>query len=225
MNEMESARRLLTYARLFFKSSLKSANKTFSMSYGAASPLRKQRRIVHSEKSCKVIGDLRSLSYTHEKLHILHSSAPKERAGNCTEYAEIAIKHGCEMCVQNIWLAIHNLHKFLVLADTPNLSSLKLSEFWGYENRNFWVCDPWFNIHCKMYLYGQMVTSKSAKWKNEGKEIYFDGARETAIQWRHRLYSGKIRFTKMTDSNGSPTDGYKLRFSRYRPPQESCHIL
>ncbi|MET4692861.1 hypothetical protein [Endozoicomonas lisbonensis] len=225
MNEKDNARELLTYARLFFKDSLKSANKTFSMSYGTASPSRKQLRIDNSEKAFGVINDLRGLSCTHEKLNLLHSADPKKRAGNCTEYAEIAIRRGCEVRIPNIWLAIHDLHKLLVLADTPSLRSLALNEFERYEGLNFWVCDPWFNIYCKMHLYDQMMTSRSARWKNEGKEIHSPRGTETATQWRHRLHSGKIRFTRMTDSNGSPTRDYELYFSRYRPTREGCLIL
>ena len=225
MNEKENARQLLIYARLFFKHSLKSANKTFSTSYGTASPSRKQKRIDHSEKALRVIDNLRRLPCAYEKMNLLHSSDPRARAGNCTEYAEIAIKHGCEVRIPNIWLAIHDLHKFLVLADTSDLRNFTLNKLGQYEELNFWVCDPWFNIHCKMYLYGQMVTSKSARWKNEGKEIHSASITETAAQWGLRLYSGKIRFTRMTDSNGNPTSDYELHFSRYRPAPESCLIL
>ena len=89
-----------------------------------------------------------------------------------------------------------------------------MNDFRQYEDRGFWVCDPWFNIHCKIQFYGSMVISKSTQWENEGKEIY-DGdsvISAPATQWSHRLFHNKIQFIQMTDNNGKPTYGYELRF-------------
>ncbi|MCW7554782.1 hypothetical protein NX722_19595 [Endozoicomonas gorgoniicola] len=207
MNEMENARLLLDYSRLFFKDSFKTGNKIYSMSYGAAEPSRKLRRKNHSEISSDLIRDFRK-TYNRFSVHDFLGSLPREaRAGNCGEYVGVALKHGLENKIQNIWLVLHDKHEFLVLAADPGLNAmLTLSEFCQYENYNYWVCDPWFNIHCKMHLYGVMVNLKSTQWEYEGKEIQIDANyNEPATQWCQRLSIGTMVTFRMTDSSGQPT--------------------
>ena len=213
MHEMENARQLLTYARTFFKGSLKTSNKIFSSSYGVASETRKQRRIACAKKSGYVLSKLREHD-TRKSLHILYSCFPQDRAGNCCEYVDVAINHGVKLQVPNIWSVIHDLHQLLVLANTPGFNISTLSEFKRYEDNDFWVCDPWFNIHCRMHLYGLMIVSKSSQWQHEGKEIYLDnGTAEPASMLYPRLSLEKIEFTQMTDHEGKATNGWEQRLS------------
>ncbi|MET4709994.1 hypothetical protein [Endozoicomonas lisbonensis] len=214
MYEMENARQLLIYTRAFFKESLKSSIKTFSLSYGSASPFRKRRRVYDAEKSSEMICHLREHFDTNELLNVLHVLDPLDRAGNCHEYAMVAIDHGVQARIPNIWLVGQNLHQFLVLADSAGFNDLTVNEFCQYEDSSFWVCDPWFNIHCKMHLYHLMVMGKSTQWEHEGKEIYIDDNNtEPASVWSNRLLLEKMQFIKMTDSEGQPTDNWKTDFS------------
>ena len=59
MNEMTNSQLLLTCARQFFKGSLKTDNKFFSMSYGQASPQRKQKRLDDAKKANGGISQVR----------------------------------------------------------------------------------------------------------------------------------------------------------------------
>ena len=214
MYEMKNARQLLTYTRAFFKESLKSTNKTFSLSYGTASPARKQRRIYDAERSSELILHLRQHFDTKELVNVLHCLDPLDRAGNCFEYSIVAISYGVVTHVPNIWLASNNEHHFLVLADTASFNDLTVDGFRQYEKDDFWVCDPWFNIHCKMHLYRLMVIAKSTQWEHEGKEVYFDDNNsEPASIWINRLISEKMWFLKMTGSTGQPTDNQKWTLS------------
>ena len=209
MYEMDNARQLLIYTRAFFKVSLKSANKTFSLSYGTASTLRKQKRIDYAERSDELTSYLRSLCDTKKMLRILHSLSPLDRTGNCYEYSMVAINHGVETHIPNIWFASQSSHQFLVLADIASFNDLAVHEFRLHENNDFWVCDPWFNIHCKMHLYRLMAEIKSTQWGCEGKEIYIDdNTTEPAFIWVNRLLSEKMHFIKMTDSAGQPTNNW-----------------
>ena len=210
MNEMENARLLLDYSRLFLKDSFKTSNKIYSMFYGAAELSKKLRRRSHSEISSGLIRDFRE-KYNRFSIHDFLNSLPREaRAGNCGEYAGVALKHGFENKIKNIWLVVHDQHEFLVLAADPGLNAtLTLSEFFQYENYNYWVCDPWFNIHCKMHLYGLMVNLKSAQWEFEGKEIQVGiDNNERATQWCQRLFIGNMVALRMTDSSGQPNADY-----------------
>ena len=206
---MDNARKLLNYTRAFFKGSLKSANKTFSLSYGTASSTRKQRRIDNSEKSTELIRHLRSNYDTKQLMYALHALNPMGRAGNCSEYSTVAINYGVETHTPNIWFASQSVHEFLVLADTVSFNDLAVDEFWQFEEKDFWVCDPWFNIHCKMHLYYLMAVSKAAQWEYEGKEIYVcQDTLEPASIWVNRLVWDKTNFVKMTDSAGQPTSNW-----------------
>ena len=209
MYEMDNARQLLIYTRAFFKGSLKSCNKTFSLSYGTASTLRKRRRISYGEKSDELTGYLRSVCDTKIMLRILHSFSPRHRTGNCYEYSMVAINHGVKTHIPNIWFASQCSHQFLVLADIASFNDLAVDEFRLHENNDFWVCDPWFNIHCKMHLYYLMAVCKTAQWEYEGKEIYVcQDTTEPASIWVNRLLWDKTNFVKMTDSAGQPTSNW-----------------
>ena len=209
MNEMEHARLLLDHARLFFKGSFKTGNKTYSMSYGAAALSKKVARINY----CGVARDLtdyyRKTYNTAGSLQLLASCPQLARSGNCLEYCGIALKYGFENRIENIWMAIHEKHSFLILAADPGISvTLTLNEFCQYENYDYWVCDPWFNIHCRMHLYGMMANLKSAQWEFEGKEIYIDDHNsERATLWCQRLFIDDMTISRLTDNSGQPTAG------------------
>ncbi|MCW7554076.1 hypothetical protein NX722_15915 [Endozoicomonas gorgoniicola] len=174
-----------------------------------ASTLRKQRRIYHAERSGELVRYLRQNYDIKRLLHALHSFNSMDRVGNCFEYSIVAINHGVETHIPNIWLASQNLHQFLVLADTASLNDLAVDEFWQHEDNDFWVCDPWFNIYCKMHLYRLMTVIKSTQWEHEGKEIYIDDNNtEPASMWVNRLILRKMQFVKMTDSEGQPTNNW-----------------
>ena len=216
MNEMEHARFLRDYSRLFFKNSFKTSNKTYSMSYGTAMPSKKLARIHYCGVAINLIDHYRKTYDNFDSFHFLTSCPQQERAGNCHEYCGIALKYGFENSIENIWLANHEMHGFLILAADPGISAtLTLNEFCQYENYNYWVCDPWFNIHCRMHLYGLMANLKSSQWESEGKEIYRDDHNsERATLWCQRLFIDNMTFQRMTDNNGQPTDGLFDFFSR-----------
>ncbi|MCW7554783.1 hypothetical protein NX722_19600 [Endozoicomonas gorgoniicola] len=216
MNEMEHARFLRDYSRLFFKNSFKTSNKTYSMSYGTATLLRKMARINYSEVANDLVGYYRDTYDNFDTLQLLTSSPQLARAGNCEEYCGIALKYGFENRIENIWVADHEIHEFLILAADPGISAtLTLNEFCQYENCDYWVCDPWFNIHCRMHLYGLMANFKSCQWESEGKEIYKDVYNsERATLWCQRLFVNDMTIYRMTDNNGQPTDDLYDFFSR-----------
>ncbi|MCW7552168.1 hypothetical protein NX722_05805 [Endozoicomonas gorgoniicola] len=206
MNEMANAQLMLTYARNFFKGSLKTDNKVFSMNYGVASPQRKQKRLDNSEKASEAITKSRQY-HNIDALSLLSTIPPELRAGNCNEYTFVALQFGMAMKIPNIWLAEHEVHVFLVLADESKLKNdLPLKEFSQYGNDNFWVCDPWFNIHCKLDMYGPMATLQASRWSIAGKEVCsYECFQEPANQWCLRLFEGEIKFQRMTDSVGIAT--------------------
>ena len=216
MNEMEHARFLRDYSRLFFRNSFKTSNKTYSMSYGSAKRSKKIARITYSEVAGDLLQHCRKMYDNFDSLQLLTSCPQQERAGNCQEYCGIALKYGFENSIENIWLANHEMHGFLILAADPGISAtLTLNEFCQYETYNYWVCDPWFNIHCRMHLYGLMANLKSSQWESEGKEIYKDDYNsERATLWCQRLFIGNMTFRRITDNNGQPTDGLFDFFSR-----------
>ncbi|MET4694080.1 hypothetical protein [Endozoicomonas lisbonensis] len=205
MNEMTNAQLMLTYARNFFKGSLKTDNKVFSMNYGLASPERKQKRLDDAKKASAALR--RSRLYNNiDALSLLCSAPLEEKAGNCNEYTCVSLQLGMAMEFPNIWLAVHDCHVFLVLANESELKSeLALKEFNQYRNDDLWVCDPWFNIHCRLDMYGPMAIVQSSRWSIAGKEICSDYFQEPANQWYLRLFAGKIRFLRMTDSAGVAT--------------------
>ena len=206
MNEMTNAQLMLTYARQFFKGSLKTDNKFFSMSYGLASPQRKQKRLDNAGKAVKGITKLRQ-NHNIDLLSILSIIPPELRAGNCNEYTLVALQLGIAMKVPNIWLADHEFHVFLVLADeSMHYHKSSLRAFDQYENNDFWVCDPWFNIHCKLAMYGSMASLQSNRWSIAGKEIRTGYSQEPANLWCQRLFEGEMTFLIMTDSDGMTTD-------------------
>ena len=217
MKEMENSRLLLEYSRLFFKGSLKTDNKTYSLSYGSASEEKKLVRRANVPRSTKGIEYLRKTFGVNElaKIKSIDFIPQEERAGNCQEYNNAVLEVGYENKIPNMWLIIHQIHSFLVLTTDSGLSdTLALSEFCQYEKYNHWVCDPWFNIHCKMHLYGLMVHSKSSQWESEGKEIssILSGRFERATQWCQRLFTGNMEAIRMTDSGGQPTAYLKCLF-------------
>ncbi|UYM17762.1 hypothetical protein [Endozoicomonas euniceicola] len=216
MNEMEHARFLRDYSRLFFKNSFKTCNKTYSMSYGTATLSKKVARLNYSRVAYDLVGHYRDMYDNFDSFLLLTSCPRLARAGNCEEYYGIALKYGFENRIENIWLADHEMHGFLILAADPGISAtLTLNEFCQYETYNYWVCDPWFNIHCRMHLYGLMATLKSSQWESEGKEIYKDEYNsERATLWCQRLFIGNMSFHRMTDNNGQPTAGLYDFFSR-----------
>ena len=216
MNEMENARLLLDHARLFFKGSFKTANKTYSTSYGTAALSKKVARINYRGVAYDLIDHSRTMYDIIHSLQLLTSCPHLVRSGNCQEYCGIALKYGSENRIENIWMAMHEKHGFLILAADPGISAtLTLNEFCQYENYDYWVCDPWFNIHCRMHLYGLMATLKSAQWESEGKEIYKDNYNnERATLWCQRLFIGNMTFRKMTDNNGQSTVGLSDFFSK-----------
>ena len=215
MNEMEHAKLLLDHARLFFKGSFKTSNKTYSTSYGTAALSKKLARINCRGVATSIIDHYRVTYDNFDSFQFLTSCPQQGRAGNCLEYFGIALKYGVENKVENIWVADHDLHGFLILAADPGISAtLTLNEFCQYETYNYWVCDPWFNIHCRMHLYGLMVNIKSSQWESEGKEIYKDDYNsERATLWCQRLFIGNMRFRRITDNNGQPTDDLIVFFS------------
>ena len=205
---MTNAQLMLTYARNFFKGSLKTSNKTFSRYYGSALPPRRLRRINASEKAAGLIPRLRHRQDNIDAVLLLHAMNPEDRAGSCKEYTCVALKFGLDTKIPNIWLVKHELHGFLVLTNESRLpDKLMLSEFEQFKNDEFWVCDAWFNIHCRMDMYAQMVTLQSNYWTLEGKEIYTtENIHIPANQWCQRLRIGEMEFLRMTDSAGMPTD-------------------
>ncbi|UYM14802.1 hypothetical protein [Endozoicomonas euniceicola] len=226
MNEMENARLMLDYSRLFFKGSLKTGNKTYSLRYGTASEEKKLKRRTNHVRALHGVGFLRKefpvfpdqvLGKEFAKHEFLSAMSQGKRSGNCQEYNNAALIFGYENKVQNIWLILHKEHEFLVLATDPGLSdTLVLSEFCQYKDYNYWVCDSWFNIHCKIDLYGLMVNSKSSQWELEGKEIFITETciaySEKATQWCQKLFIGDMQAIRMTDSSGQPTDAFKGLF-------------
>lgn len=210
MNEMENAHLLLIFARDFFRGSLKSSNKTYSKNYGKATSLRKQRRIEDHDKAGYAIGALRAHEHASQKMKSLLATDREQRAGNCNEYATIALRQGVSLKIPNIWFAENDMHTFIMLAeDLP--SSMILNDFQYRVDSNSWVCDPWCNLFCEMHAFPMIIMAKAGKWEMEGKEIYFgnDTIAALATHWAQRLLRTKIYFDRMTDSTGRPTDFYK----------------
>ena len=223
MNEMENAMLMLNHSRSFFKRSLKTDNKTYCLFYGVASEEKKLKRRANRERAHVGIGCLRKefpeqlLANEFAKHEFLKLTSREKRVGNCQEYNNAALMFGYENNIQNIWLISHKEHEFLVLATDPGLSdTLTLSEFCQYKDYNYWVCDPWFNIYCKIDLYGLMVNSKSSQWEHEGKERFIRetviGYGERATRWCQKLFIGNMKAIRMTDSSGQSTDAFKRMF-------------
>ena len=205
MNEMTNAQLMLTYARNFFKGSLKTDNKVFSADYGLASRQRKQKRLDDAEKASESLDELHQC-HNIDILSLLCGTPLEERTSNCNEYTCVALQLGMAMRVPNIWLVDHECHVFLVLANESELTNkLALKEFDQYKNDDFWVCDPWFNIHCKLDMYGPMAIMQSGRWSIAGKEICSEYFQEPANQWCLRLFAGEMKFLRMTDSVGIAT--------------------
>ena len=207
MQEMTNSKHLLIYSRHFFKESLKASNKIFSTSYGDASHERKNKRGSNAIQADARIFSLRK--QTNKKmLEILYSLTPSNRAGNCYEYALVAIDYGVKISMPDIWLVEHSEHLFVLLANTTffHQCSIPLSDFSKYKNDSYWICDPWFNIHCKMCEYEAMVQFKAGKWEQEGKRIGMLGFTSIAAKdWPLTLSSGEMKFYKMTTHNGTRT--------------------
>ena len=207
MQEMINSKHLLIHSRHFFKESLKAGNKTFSSSYGDASQERKTKRRVNAITANARILFLRK--HTNEKmLEMLHCLVPVYRAGNCHEYALVAIDCGIKLSMPDIWLVVHDKHEFILLANTTifHRHPISLGDFSKYKNDSYWICDPWFNIHCKMCEYEAMVQFKAAKWEREGKKIgLLELTSIAAKEWSLKLSSGKMEFYKMTTHNGTRT--------------------
>ncbi|MET4693373.1 hypothetical protein [Endozoicomonas lisbonensis] len=207
MNDQKTySHQMINYARQFFKLSLKTGNKSFSLEYGLASPERKQRRLANEYKAYNVICDLRKYT-TFDACRLLDSYPPQERAGDCHEYSCIALQYGKALEIPNVWLVDHKCHTFLVVANEIELKKkLALKEFDQYKNENIWVCDPWFNIHCELDMYGPMAIIQSSRWSIAGKEICSDwDLQEPANQWCQRLFDGEMKFLRMTDNSGLAT--------------------
>lgn len=212
-DQMTNSHQMMNYARQFFKVSLKTGNKTFSLEYGLASPERKQRRLANVHKAYNAICDLRK-HLNYDACRLLDSYSPEERAGDCHEYTCIALQYGRALKVPNIWLVRHEFHTFLVLANESELKNkLALKEFYQYKDEDIWVCDPWFNIHCKLNMYGPMAIMQSSRWSIAGKEICSGwNMQEPANQWCQKLFDGEMRFLRMTDNSGQATHDCKNFF-------------
>ena len=207
MQEMINSKHLLIYSRHFFKESLKTSNKFFSTSYGDASHERKNKRGSNAIQASAMVLSFRKQT-NKEMLKILHSLAPSDRAGNCYEYAFVAIDYGIKLSMPDIWLVVHGEHLFVLLANTTIFHEhpIPLSDFSKYKNDSYWICDPWFNIHCKMCEYEAMVQFKAGKWEQEGKRIgMLESTSIAAKEWSLKLSSGEISFYKMTTHNGTRT--------------------
>ena len=207
MQEMINSKHLLIYSRNFFKESLKAGNKTFSTSYGEAC---QERKIKRNENA--IIANERILflrKQTNQKiLEMLHRLIPEDRVSNCQEYALVAIDYGVKVSMPDIWLVDHGVHEFVLLANTTLFSQhpVPLRDFSKYKNDSYWICDPWFNIHCKMCEYEAMVQFKAGKWEQEGKRIgMLESTSIAAKEWALKLSSGEIKFYKMTSHNGTKT--------------------
>ena len=137
----------------------------------------------------------------------------------------IAIKNGVDLHIPNIWLVIHSIHQFLALADIVSFNDLEAHEFHQFDGNNFWICDPWFNIHCRMHLYSLMTSIKSTQWESEGKLIFNSDHTELPTLWSQKLSVGKMRFIRMTDYVGMPTNEWwewyihHYRTGPYRLPE------
>ena len=214
MNEMENAHRLLTFARDFFRGSLKSSNKTYSDIYGKASASRKQKRVANAGKAGYAIGALRTHEHASRKMKALLACDRGQRAGNCNEYTSIALTQGVDLKIPDIWFAENELHTFLMLSrELPG--SMFLKDFSHCGDYNAWVCDPWCNLFCEMHQFPMMVMAKAQQWEMEGKEIYFDNDSVSALatRWAHKLLRTKIYFDRMTDNTGRQTEVYKKYFT------------
>lgn len=147
---------------------------------------------------------------------MLYRIIPPDRAGNCQEYAFVAIDYGIKLSMPDIWLVVHDEHVFVLLADTTifHQNPISLGDFSKYKNDSYWICDPWFNIHCKMCEYAAMVQLKAAKWEREGKKIgSFETTSIAAKEWSLKLSSGEMTFYKMTTHNGIRTRIGKLIYN------------
>ena len=215
MQEMINSKHLLIYSRDFFKESLKTSNKFFSNAYGDASQERKNKRGSNAAQADERIISLRK--QTNQKmLKILHSLTPSDRVGNCNEYALVAIDYGIKISMPDIWLVSHREHVFVLLANTTSFyqHSIPLSDFSKYKNDSYWICDPWFNIHCKMCEYEAMAHFKAGKWEQEGKRVVMLGHTSiAATDWLLKLSSGKMKFYKMTTHKGIRTTFGKMFYS------------
>ncbi|MET4692898.1 hypothetical protein [Endozoicomonas lisbonensis] len=216
MQEMINSKHLLIYSRNFFKGSLKAGNKTFSTSYGDACQERKKKRNENAIRANTRILFLRE--HSNEKiLEMLYRLIREDRVGNCQEYAFIAIDYGVRISMPDVWLVVHDSHVFVLLADTEIFyqQPMPLSDFSKYKNDRYWICDPWFNIHCKMCEYEPMVSLKAAKWEQEGKRIgTYESTSIAAKEWSLKLSSGEIQFFKMTTHNGTRTRIGGVLYSR-----------
>ena len=200
------ARELSEFARDFFRGSLKTANKVYNLEYGSVSEDDKLRRNSNRQKAVRSHIALCKLPVL-DRIKTLETWEQENRCGNCHEYAQVAANEGIRRKIPNIWLAtlVNGMHCFLVLADTPvQFNTMPITEFKHFEQNDFSVCDPWFNISCKLYLYHSKTFEKACDWNYKGKQITSKLFRtgEPAIQWFHRLVNIKIAFYQITDEKG-----------------------
>ena len=197
---------LSEFARNFFRGSLKSANKVYSMEYGSVSEDDKLRRNDNRQKAFQLHAAL-CKHPVRSRIQTLETWEQEKRCGNCLEYAQVAANEGIKRKIPNISLAtfVNGIHSFLVLADTPaQLDTMSITEFKNFEQNEFFVCDPWFNISCKLYLYHLKTFEKACDWSKKGKQItskLFQTG-EPVIQWFHRLEDSDIAFFQITNEKG-----------------------
>lgn len=210
---MQNANLLLTFARNFFRGSLKSSNKIYSDAYGHASPLKKQERLESAVKAGYRIASLRKHQHYSERIQLLFASDPRQRAGNCAEYAIVALWQGIQLRIPNIWLAKGCGHSFIVLArELP--SKMTLNDFQYYMDQDFYVCDPWSGLCCEMHLFPVLLMGQATSWEAEGKEIWTEPTQtQQATKWVQQLLIREASFFRMSYSNGNPTDLYDQNFT------------
>ncbi|MET4695596.1 hypothetical protein [Endozoicomonas lisbonensis] len=206
---------LSEFAREYFRGTLKTANKVYSLQYGSVAEDDKLRRNSNRQKAFQSHIDL-CKHPVQSRIEILETWEQEKRCGNCLEYAQIAANEGIKRKIPNIWLAsyINGLHVFLVLTDTPaQFDIMPIKDFKNFEQNDFFVCDPWFNISCKLCLYHSKTFEKACDWNSKGKEITSKLFRtgEPAIQWFHRLADSKIEFCQITNEKGEAVSlGYDI---------------
>ena len=213
MNEMENAHLLLTFARDFFRDSLKTTNKTYSKCYGDAPLLKKQKRIENRIQAVWPLFYLRKHEHRSKRIESLLATDQKQRAGNCGEYADIVVWQGVNRETPNIWYAENDLHTFIMLAgELPD--SILTNDFCHCTDNSIWVCDPWCNLVCEMPQYPKSAMEKAQSWEMQGKEIRSSRVESIpATHWVCRMLKTQTSFYRITDSTGRKTDLYKKYFT------------
>lgn len=218
MNDKEYSQFLLTYVRHFFKNSLKSNNKYYSLHYGNKSLEKKMTR--NSNAASHQLSTIREREGA-ENIDYLKKMSSHERAGNCGEYMVIALSKAvddgrCSLWTISIESPYHRdiNHELIVIGmkQTVFLPN-RLLNMNHYDNANYgYIVDPWMNISCELHLYHIMMQIKVSQWLFDGKEIEVGNSHLQAPQWFEKIRNSNLDFTNMITDDGSLSEDYELLY-------------